>query len=163
MKIRPLRQADAPFLCSIFNDNIEYYEIFFDSCDSAEEWEKRVRCFLNQNVVRHFVMEADGEKIGWLSYLDTAPAERELGILVVIRENLGRGYGAESLSWLIEQSRADGMRNLLLNVNQSNTRAIRFYQKFGFKIFGEEIIPQCNEAVNLAQYNMKLSLLEAST
>ena len=46
----------------------------------------------------------------------------------------------------------------LLNVNQTNTRAIRFYQKFGFEIIGAEIIPQCNEAVNLAQYKMKFKL-----
>jgi cardiolipin synthase len=34
----------------------------------------------------------------------------------------------------------DNMHSLLLNVNQNNTRAIQFYQNFGFEIIGEEII-----------------------
>lgn len=37
MKIRPLLQDDATFLCSIFKDNMEYYEIFFDSENTLSE------------------------------------------------------------------------------------------------------------------------------
>ena len=35
--IRPLLQTDSAFLCSIFQDNAEYYEIFFDSETSLSE------------------------------------------------------------------------------------------------------------------------------
>lgn len=40
--IRSLQQEDAMFLCSIFKDNAEYYEIFFDSENTLSEWEHRV-------------------------------------------------------------------------------------------------------------------------
>lgn len=159
MKIRPLRQDDASFLCSIFKDNTEYYEIFFDSGNTLPEWNNRVKGFLNQSVVSHFVMEANNKEVGWISFLDVESAVRELCILVISKEYLRCGYGTQSLSWLIEKSKADDMHSLLLNVNQNNKRAIQFYQKLGFEIVGEEIIPECNEAVHLAQYKMKLSLV----
>ena len=156
--IRPLLQTDSAFLCSIFQDNAEYYEIFFDSETSLSEWNNRVMHFLNQCVVHHFIIEANGTAVGWISYTDTEQGERELCIFVISEEHLRCGYGSQSLSWLIEKSKTENMQNLLLNVNQSNSRAIQFYQKFGFEIYAEEIIPECNEAVNLAQYKMRLSL-----
>lgn len=155
--MRPLRQEDAAFLCSIFQDNAEYYEIFYDSESDPVSWSDRVKRFLAQNIVHHFIMEANGEPVGWLSFSDTEEAQRELCILVVAKEKLRCGYGTKALLWLMKKSKAERMQGLLLNVNQSNTRAIGFYQKFGFEIYAEEIVPECNEAVNLAQYKMRLS------
>lgn len=157
--IRPLRQEDAAFLYSIFKDNMEYYYIFFDSETSVSKWENRVKRFIEQGQICHFIIEANNTAVGWLSYIDLELTEREIGILVIKKEHLHCGYGAKSLLWLIEKSKADNVRRLLLNVNQNNTRAIQFYKKFGFEIFAEEIIPQCNDAVNLAQYKMKLDLI----
>ena len=56
----------------------------------------------------------------------------------------------------IEKCKEENVEKIILNVNQSNTRAIKFYKNFGFEIYAEEIIPQCNEAINLAQYKMQL-------
>ena len=159
MSVRPLQQKDAEFLCSIFKDNEEYYEIFFDSANTLSEWNDRVGHFLGQTVVNHFIIEINDKRIGWISFTDTEFAERELCILVISKEHLRCGYGTQGLSWLINKSRADNMQALLLNVNQSNNRAIQFYQYFGFEVVGEEIIPECNEAVNLAQYKMRLPLV----
>lgn len=157
--IRPLRQEDSAFLCSIFRDNVEYYEIFFDSESNLSEWDHRVERFIKQNDINHFIIEANSNPVGWLSFFDEKPNKRELGILVVSKGNLKCGYGTKALSWLIEKSKAEKIHTLSLNVNQSNTRAIRFYKSFGFEIFEEELIPQCNEAVNVSQYKMKLSLI----
>ena len=158
MKIRPLQQDDAEFLCSIFKDNAEYYKIFFDSVNTLPEWEHRVKCFLSQNVVKHFIIETNGGKVGWISFADQKLQKRELCILVIKKDYLRCRYGTQSLSWLIEKSKAENMHSLLLNVNQNNTRAIQFYQNLGFEITGEEIVPECNETINLAQYKMRLSL-----
>lgn len=157
--IRPLRQEDAAFLCSIFKENAEYYEIFFDSGNTLPEWENRVKNFLSQDEVYHFIIEANCTNIGWVSFLNIEAAERELCILVINKDNLRHGFGAQTLSWLIKKSKEDNIRYILLNVNQNNTRAIQFYQRFGFEIFEEEIVSECNDAVNLAQYKMRLSLI----
>ena len=159
MIIRSLQQEDSAFLCSLFKNNAEYYEIFFDSEDTLSGWNDRVKRFLNQKEVNHFVIEDNTNKIGWISFADTESAERELCILVIGKEYLRCQYGTRTLSWLIEKSKNEKMQSLLLNVNQNNTRAIQFYHRFGFEIVGEEIIPECNDAVDLAQYKMRLSLL----
>ena len=156
--IRPLQKEDAAFLCSIFKDNADYYAIFFDPESSLAEWNNRVAYFLTQTRIHHFLIEVQGGPVGWLSIIDSAPSERELGIFVINKENLHRGYGTEVLSQVITECKRDNITRLSLNVNQSNTHAIQFYQKFGFEISAAETIPQCNDAVNLPQYRMELSL-----
>jgi len=157
--IRPLQQKDSAFLCSIFQNNEEYYQIFFDPEDDPKEWEHRVKRFLTQNEVQHFIIEANGNPIGWISYTDDENKARELCILVLHPAYLRSGYGTHALLWLIEKSKKDKIQALLLNVNQTNARAIRFYQQFGFATYAEEIVPECNDAINLAQYKMKRILI----
>lgn len=81
--VRSLQHGDAEFLCSIFKDNTEYYEIFYDSETNVREWEERVALFINQNKVSHFVIEEENNGVGWMSYLDISSKEREIGILVI--------------------------------------------------------------------------------
>ena len=152
--MRPLLQTDAGFLCSIFQDNEEYYHIFYDSANSIAEWENRVTRLLSQDVVKHFIIEAEGIPVGWLSYSVLSPDAWELDILVLKQEFLHRGYGSAALSWLIHQCTGSCASSITLNVNKENARAIHFYQKFGFRIVEEQIIPECNDAVNLIQYKM---------
>jgi len=159
VSIRSLQQQDAEFLCSIFKDNTEYYEIFYDSETSLLEWENRVAFFIKQNKISHFIIEKENNAVGWISFLDIEPSERELGILVLKKEYIHCGYGAQSLLWFIKKSKAENVHRVLLNVNQSNDRAIEFYKSFGFEIFAEEIIPQCNDTINLAQYKMQMFLV----
>lgn len=156
--LRPLHQTDAEFLCSIFKDNPEYYNIFFDSETEVSEWQQRVNRFVKQEKIHHFIIEANNTAVGWLSYEEMNAAECGLGILVIKKEFLHHGYGAEGLLWFIETCRSNHIHTVYLSVNQDNERAIQFYQKFGFKLYAEEIIPECNEAINLAQYKMKLNL-----
>jgi len=154
----PLTQKDAPFLCSIFKDNAEYYQIFFDPANTLQEWDCRVARFLTQDSVRHHIIAANRNPVGWLSYYDEENGLRELCILVLHPHFLGMGYGSQSLRLLIDSAKADRRSGLLLHVAANNTRAIRLYQKHGFEITGKEIIPECNDAVNLAQYIMQLNL-----
>lgn len=156
--LRPLTREDAAFLCSIFKGNDEYYQIFFDSEENVSQWEQRVARFLSQSGIHHFIIEAQEAPVGWFSFINTGPAERELGIFVIKQEHLRRGYGTQILRQFIETCKTEHVRRISLNVTQSNARAIRFYQKFGFEIIAEEIIPECNDAVDLAQYQMKLEL-----
>ena len=156
--MRPLQQNDAAFLCSIFADNAEYYQIFHDSETCVAQWEARVSRFIRQKEVAHYILQDGERKVGWLSFSDLSPEARELDILVICREYLRCGYGSAALSQLLEKCREEAVASIVLNVNQSNGRAIRFYEKFGFEICGEEIVPECNDAIDLAQYKMKLNL-----
>ena len=87
--LRPLQRSDAAFLCSIFRDSKEYYQIFFDPADTIAEWEQRIDRFLNQTEVQHYIIEANRSPVGWISYSDITTQERELCILVLHKNFLG--------------------------------------------------------------------------
>lgn len=156
--LRPLCQTDAEFLCSIFKDNSEYYNIFYDSESDVCEWEKRVEWFIKQEKIHHYIIENDGKRVGWFSFDDMEVGERGIGILVIKQDFLGNGYGASALTEFLDNCQKANIHTVFLSVNQDNVRAIRFYKDFGFEIYAEEVIPQCNEAINLAQYKMKLHI-----
>lgn len=156
--LRPLLESDAEFLCSIFKDNLEYYNIFFDSESDVSEWRRRIEHFIRREKIYHWIIEADNIPVGWFSYTDENEGERDIGILVIKKEHLRKGYGKKSLEKFIADCREKNIHTVYLSVNQDNERAICFYKKMGFEIYDEEIIPQCNEAINLAQYKMKLEI-----
>ena len=156
--MRPMHQGDGAFLCEIFRDNAEYYAIFHDPEDRISAWEKRVAHFTAQAQVHHQIIEADHTPIGWLSFSQLSPTDCELDILVLHKAYLHQGYGTAALSHFLKSCRNGQVKTVVLHVNQSNTRAIRFYKKFGFQIIAEEIVPECNDAIKLAQYQMQLQL-----
>ena len=127
--LRPLRQEDAEFLCSIFKDNPEYYRIFFDAETRLSAWEKRVKRFVEQESIRHFIIEIDKMAVGWISWEDVEAEVRELGIVVIKKEYLRCGYGTAALGQFIEKCKTDNIYTILLSVNQDNERAIQFYKK----------------------------------
>ena len=47
------------------------------------------------------------------------------------------GVGTSLMQHVIESSRSEGARKLMLEVRKSNSRAIQFYNGFGFDIAGE--------------------------
>jgi aminoglycoside 6'-N-acetyltransferase len=91
------------------------------------------------------IAEADGVPIGFLQIID--PAEeashywgdvpsnlRAIDIWIGEAAWLGRGYGTRMMRWAIDLCFANpGVTAILIDPLASNTRAIRFYQRLGFK------------------------------
>lgn len=81
-----------------------------------------------------FVIQAGGRDIGTL-WLEPDPQEEEaiLGILLGEESILGRGVGHRAILLACEHLRRSSRYNrILLNVKQSNARAIACYMKCGF-------------------------------
>jgi len=58
----------------------------------------------------------------------------DLGIMVGVRELQGKGYGAEAIGLLLEYGFATlGLHRVSLHVYENNLRAIRCYEKCGFR------------------------------
>ena len=112
----------------------------------AEEWPWRDQ----------LVAEVDGVPIGFLQIIDPAeevsrywgdmPANlRAIDIWIGEAAYLGRGYGTRMMRWAIDFCFADpAVEAILIDPLASNTRAIRFYQRLGFKPleerwFGEDL------------------------
>lgn len=62
---------------------------------------------------------------------------RELHRLYVAEEAKGAGIAAALMDWVMARARAEGSDAMYLGVYQHNSRAQRFYRRYGFEIVGE--------------------------
>ncbi len=70
--------------------------------------------------------------------IDHVHRTAEAGIFIGNQEYWGRGYGTEAMSLLVEYGfRVLNLHNIMLRVYDFNERAIRSYEKSGFRKFGE--------------------------
>ncbi|HEX8349456.1 MAG TPA: GNAT family N-acetyltransferase [Hymenobacter sp.] len=76
-----------------------------------------------------------GSELG-LSPGKSADSQLEISRLYVRQDWIGTGLGAALMRRIIEEARAKGCRSIVLGVWERNERAIRFYQRFGFKTIG---------------------------
>jgi ribosomal protein S18 acetylase RimI-like enzyme len=82
------------------------------------------------------IILVDGAPAGWIC---TADLGREVRIaeLMVLPEHRGKRVGAAVVQDVIEHA---GNRPVRLNVNVTNARAVRFYQRLGFaRVGGDEV------------------------
>lgn len=62
----------------------------------------------------------------------------EVGLFIGEEENRSKGYGTEALSLLVEYGfNYLNLKNIMLKVFSFNKRAIKSYEKVGFKVFGK--------------------------
>jgi len=79
------------------------------------------------------------ELIGNCGYvgLDHLNQAGEVGIFIGDKSYWGKGYGTEALSLLIDYGfQALNLHNIFLNVLSFNARAIKSYEKIGFRVIG---------------------------
>ncbi len=65
------------------------------------------------------------------------PSSMELERIYLLQRFHGQGLGKTMLSFAIEQAKSAGANYLWLGVWDQNTKAIQFYEQFGFNRFGE--------------------------
>ena len=81
------------------------------------------------------VASVDGELAGFAAWCVTeSRAEAKLDKLYVLQTRQRRGLGGRLIAQVEERARAAGARSLTLNVNKSNAKAIRAYEKHGFAV-----------------------------
>ena len=104
------------------------------SCLSDKEWLDRM------NIPVFAALKGD-EPVGVMGLMPQRGEKRSHRatiIMVYLRESeRGSGLADQLLETLMHFARNDGRRQLELNVNHTNARAIRFYQRHGFKTVGK--------------------------
>jgi putative acetyltransferase len=103
-------------------------------------WRERWRCELVPQAVVT-VAERDGTMHGFVT---VDPNTGYLDQLVVAPE----AWGSELAALLLAEAQRISPRGLDLHVNHDNARAIRFYEKHGLVITGEEINPRSGAPVH---------------
>jgi ribosomal protein S18 acetylase RimI-like enzyme len=85
------------------------------------------------------LVEENGEPIGFLSYKLEDDSRVKLNKLYLLPEHQHRGHSRTLLAHVCERARALGAREVRLQVNKRNARAIAAYVKAGFQIASEAV------------------------
>ncbi|MEX2511940.1 MAG: GNAT family N-acetyltransferase [Cyclobacteriaceae bacterium] len=85
----------------------------------------------------------NGKVLGFTSFEIGFDGKTSLKIhkLYLLPEAQGKGIGKIMLQQIGEVGLKNQSTHMILNVNRYNHKAIQFYEKWGFKIIGEELIP----------------------
>ncbi|MCD2234976.1 GNAT family N-acetyltransferase [Listeria monocytogenes] len=94
----------------------------FLAAEDRQFYKEQIPLFLDN--VELFLWFAGEEIVGF-----SGTSERELDMLFLNPIAAGNGYGSQILSWLIENKRIN-----LVDVNEQNENATRFYLKHGFVV-----------------------------
>ena len=133
---RPLEIEHAALFQGWLNDpeNHQYLKRFRPiSAREEKEWLEKTH---EQKEHYHFeIWLRDGERpIGLISLRQELHRSADLGILIGDREHQGKGYGAEAIGLILEYGFATlGLHRVGLCVYENNPRAIRCYEKCGFR------------------------------
>ncbi len=136
--LRPLRMEDAKILSEIAND-IEvrdYLSNVFPYTEIVEE--NFIKSLSSQKVPTDIVfgIEIDGKLIGTVGIhrINWASRNGYLGIAIFNKSFWNRGIGTEATSLILKYAfEYLNLHKILLEVYEYNERAIRVYEKLGFK------------------------------
>ncbi|HPR18440.1 MAG TPA: GNAT family protein [Candidatus Cloacimonadota bacterium] len=139
--LSPLCVEDAQQYCEWLNDfEIAKNLIIFENQLSLEREKMILQDMIKNNAqIFGIVTQAEDKLIGNCSLfrLNERHRKGEVGIFIGDQEYWNKGYGTEALSLLVDYGfNILNLNNLMLEVFSFNQRAIRSYQKVGFKEIG---------------------------
>ncbi len=85
------------------------------------------------------LIEVEGEPIGFQAYHRENDGRCKLDKLYLLPEHQGRGFAITMLTHIRAAAREMEAREVWLQVNKQNKRAIAAYQKAGFHLAGENV------------------------
>ena len=138
IRIRPLRDADAGRIATIFN---HYVRRSFAAFPDRELDPSFIAQLLGQaREYGAFVAEDKGRVVGFglVRPLYPFPNLMQAGEVsyFLCPDHTGQGTGTRLIGILEERARALGMTSLVARVSSRNRRSIRFHRKNGFELCG---------------------------
>lgn len=87
--------------------------------------------------VLFYILEVAEEQVGY-AQLILSPEYAKLEKLYIAAPHQGEGLGLFLLEFLVEKAASRKMNLVRLQVNRGNHKAVRFYERFGFKIIASK-------------------------
>jgi putative acetyltransferase len=131
--LRPYLPADEDAAIELWRRTWQQHYPHLDFAARVDWWRERWRNELVPTVTIT-VAEADSELLGFVT---VDPQTGYLDQIVVAPET----WGARIAPALMAEAKRLSPRGLDLKVNADNSRAIRFYEKNGFAITGDDVNP----------------------
>lgn len=94
------------------------------------------------NYVKYSIKLDDGTMIGsaMVYDIDKTLKQAEIGLSITSRPHRGKGYGTKALSEIIEMCKNSGFHRVYCKALETNSAALHYQEKCGFKQIGKKII-----------------------
>lgn len=141
VNIREVTWGDLAYLQKWYNDpEVAFWALgFIDRHKSIRDFERWYRNNQSSDVKRYIIETKEGKAIGSISYRDYDRINKKvtLGIHIGEKEFWGKGFGTDAIKAFIKfLFSALDINRIELDTFDDNIRAIKAYQKCGFKIEG---------------------------
>jgi len=146
IKLRQITAADVPVLSEIAKQT--FYDTFTGTCtevdmqDFLETYfnEQRLSAEIADENNLYFFAEADGVPVGYLQFMEDYSGfpmmkkwkALELKRIYVLKNFHGMGIAPQLMDFVLSYARERGYEVIWLGVWEHNTRAQKFYEKYGF-------------------------------
>ena len=134
--LRPLERSDLHFVHQLNNNRAVMGYWFEEPYESFVELEELYRKHIHDQSERRFIVEnADHERVGLVELVEIDHLHRRAEFLIMISPELqGRGFATAATHSAINYAfRVLNLYKLYLLVDVDNDRAIRIYERAGFK------------------------------
>ena len=138
--LRPYADADEDAAIELWRRTWQHHFPQIDFNERLAWWRERWKQELVP-VADVVVAECNGELIGFVTI---EPKTRYLDQLVVAPEH----WGSRAAAAMLDEAKRRSPAGIELLVNQDNARAIRFYEKNGFRYLREDKNPVSGRPVN---------------
>jgi putative acetyltransferase len=138
--LRPYKTADEDAAIELWRRTWAQHYPHLDFNTRVDWWRSRWRTELVP-VTKIVLAEMGGAIVGFVT---VDPKAKYLDQIVVAPEH----WGSDVALTLLDQAKQISPQGLDLLVNKDNARAIRFYEKHGFKYAGEDKNPVSGKPVN---------------
>ena len=88
-----------------------------------------------KNGYEYFLISENNEAIGYLGLISSSNSKKMMISKIYTEKDVrGAGFGKQLIDFTIKLAKETGMEIIWLTVNKNNSNAIKWYQKFNFKI-----------------------------
>tara|TARA_R100000935_G_scaffold53047_1_gene80596 strand:- start:495 stop:1025 length:531 start_codon:yes stop_codon:yes gene_type:complete len=141
--LRALEPEDLDFIYEVENTE-DFWEISATRVPYSRFLIKKYlqnshRDIFDVKQLRLMICNKENEKVGIIDVFDLEPKDRRaaLGILIIDKENRGKGFGAEALDLISSYCFTHlGLHQLYANVNAENQPSITLFEKSNYKKIG---------------------------
>jgi len=131
MKIRQATARDKKFVRKLDEENM--VPIFKKYNIAYKKWHNKMYDYFRTKFC--FIIEEKGESLGYV-YFGKDKNNLEIWNIQIKRNIQRKGIGKKLINFIIEHAKKTKLKKIILEVHGKNKKAIKFYEKMGFKNLG---------------------------
>lgn len=108
---------------------------------SDEEIKEQTQEMINDTNSYHWMIKADDRIVGHVNLNRLDNEKTEMQIVIGEKEYWGKGIGQEASREVLRKAKDLNYQKIYIEVRPENTRAIRLYEKLGFRKLGHKKHP----------------------